>query len=105
MTYVYEILQMLSAMTGDSRIENVYNEVDRREGGEKCMCEYVDKLDARGEIRGVAKERESGIRVLVESYTGDGISDDVIIDKLVRKYDLTPKQAKEKIQQYGRRSA
>ena len=101
MTYVYEILQMLSAMTGDSRIENVYNEVDRREGGRKRMCEYVDKLEARG----VAKGRESGIRVLVESYTEDGISDDVIIDKLVRKYDLTPKQAKEKIQQYGRRSA
>ena len=73
------------------------------------MCEYVDKLEARGEIRGeargAARERESGIRVLVESYTEDGISDDVIIDKLVRKYDMTPKQAKEKIQQYGRRSA
>jgi len=109
MTYVYEILQMLSAMTGDSRIENVYNEVDRREGGGKRMCEYVDKLEARGEIRGeargAARERESGIRVLVESYTEDGLSDDVIIDKLVRKYDLTSKQAKDKIQQYGRRSA
>ena len=41
-------------------------------------------------------EKENGIKVLVESYTEDGIADDVMVSKLVRKYDLMEKEAKEK---------
>ena len=53
-------------------------------------------MKREGKLEGKQLEKENGIKVLVESYTEDGIADDVIVSKLVRKYDLTEKEAKEK---------
>ena len=41
-------------------------------------------------------ERGHTWSVPTDTYTEDGIADDVMVSKLVRKYDLMEKEAKEK---------
>ena len=45
---------------------------------------------------------EEGIAVLIGSYTEDGAPESVIEEKLVRRYGITPEEAKEKIAAYGK---
>ena len=103
---------MMSAMTGDKRFEKAYNEKDKRQGGEKNMCEYLDKIVAEGkregkregklegERKGKREERENGIRVLVESGSELGADDNKISELIIGKYGLTAEQAMEKVEKY-----
>lgn len=50
--HVHEILQLMSAMTGDNRFEDAVNEA---EGGEYTMCEFIDMLEEKGRAE---KEKE-----------------------------------------------
>ena len=53
--HVDEVLKLMSALTGDDRFERIVNE--RRKGERKVrnMCEVLDRVEARGEIRGTIK--------------------------------------------------
>ena len=95
MNHACAVLQMMSAMTGDKRFEESYNDVIN-EGRSKNMCEFLDKLEAKGKAKGI----ETGIQVMVESYAEDGASEERIIDKLVRKYSLTAEEAKARVEKY-----
>lgn len=57
--YIREILQMMSAITGDKRFEKAYNE-NVREGGEDRMCEYLDKIVGEGKREGRLEGRREG---------------------------------------------
>ena len=92
--YAHQVLQMMSAMTGDKRFEEVYNEEKNEQGGGKNMCEYLDRIVANGENR----EREKSIRVLVKALSEAGASDDFIIEKIAENYDLTTEQAAKKVE-------
>ena len=94
--YAQQVLQMMSAMTGDKRFEKAYNKKDERQGGEKNMCEYLDKIVAEGK----REERENGIRVLVESGSELGADDNKISELIIGKYGLTAEQAMEKVEKY-----
>lgn len=85
MKYAFQIMQMLSAMTGDKRFEQAYNEKQREGGGSK-MCEYLDYLEDRGEQK---KARETVQRMLKKGkYTPEEIADCVGISlKEVKKIE------------------
>ena len=49
--HVQEVLQLMAVLSGDSRFEEAYQE----DGGGTNMCEYLDRVEARGETRGLIK--------------------------------------------------
>ena len=51
------LCEMMYALTGDSRFTELVDEISKRQnrGKEIIMCEYLDMLEARGEIKGIEK--------------------------------------------------
>ena len=73
--HVDELLMLMSAMTNDYRFEETINEVKGKEN--VTMCEVLDRVEAIGIEKGIAKGREEGIKegtvnVLI-SLVKDGI--------------------------------
>ena len=73
--HVDELLMLMSAMTNDYRFEETINEMKGKE--HVTMCEVLDRVEARGMEKGIAKGREEGIKegtinVLI-SLVKDGI--------------------------------
>ena len=58
--HVDELLMLMSAMTNDYRFEETINEVKGKEY--VTMCEVLDRVEARGIEKGIAKGREEGIK-------------------------------------------
>ncbi len=56
------LCEMMYALTGDSRFTELVDEISKRQnrGKEIIMCEYLDMLEARGEIKGIEKRIEKG---------------------------------------------
>ncbi|MBQ8135014.1 MAG: hypothetical protein IJ192_11510 [Clostridia bacterium] len=50
----------------DDRFMKAYNNCKDKE--EVTMCEFVDKLEARGEARGREKERENSIKIAILAF-------------------------------------
>ena len=63
--HVEAVLQLLSIMTDDTRFEDVLNKEDGEEGtgGVHTMCEFLDRVEARGEARGVAIGEARGVAI------------------------------------------
>ncbi len=65
-----ELFKLFTVMTGDPRFEETANEV-RREGGPRTVCEVLDRIEARGEVRGEQRGKLNtwlvAVRNLVES--------------------------------------
>lgn len=59
--HVQATLQLLSAMTKDHRFEDVYND-SVEEGGVQNMCEILDRVEQRGERRGIMLGEQRGER-------------------------------------------
>jgi len=59
--HVDELLMLMSAMTNDYRFEETINEVKGKE--HVTMCEVLDRVEARGIEKGIAKGREEGAEV------------------------------------------
>lgn len=64
--YVEEVLELLSAMTGDRRYEEAF---ESREGDVKNMCDVAQRLEDRGMAKGMAKGQFLAIISLIQ----DGI--------------------------------
>jgi len=99
--YAHQVLQMMSALTGDKRFEEAYNKV-KKNGGGGSMCEYLDKIVGEGMRKGKREERENGIKVLVESLSEVGIPGAVIAEKVIKKYDLTKEEAERYVDKYSK---
>lgn len=56
--HVQETLSFLSVLTGDSRFEEACND---KEGEVHTMCEVLDRIEKRGELRGMEQGMELGI--------------------------------------------
>ena len=73
--HVDELLMLMSAMTNDYRFEETINEVKGKE--HLTMCEVLDRVEARGIEKGIAKGREEGIKEgtvnVLTSLVKDGI--------------------------------
>ena len=63
--HIREILQMMSAVTGDKRFEEAYNKGNKT-GGEGSMCEYLDRIVGEGERRGERRGRRRGEKLRAE---------------------------------------
>ena len=68
--HVQETLQLLSAMTGDHRFEDAFED-SAGKGEIRNMCEALDKIEARGEARGEEKANLANIRSLMENLRLD----------------------------------
>lgn len=83
--HVEAVLGLLSVMTGDTRFEDVLNESGGSDnGGVTSMCDVLDRVEARGEIRGAIK-----------TYKRVGKLPAEIICFIMDEYDL-PKDEAEK---------
>lgn len=96
--HVQEVMELMAVMTGDTRFEEVY-----QEGAEgKNMCEFLDRLEARGEARGleqgIARGLEQGIargeiQGMIKACLEFGMDAAKILAKIMSQYQLTEQEA------------
>ncbi len=55
----------------------------------------LELIAKANEKKGKEQEREQGIRIFIEDKIEDGISEDIILEKLQKRYKLTVEKAKE----------
>ncbi len=87
--------------------ENIQGKVDEVMGGQvieldviKAHREGIAEGRAEGRSEGEKTERENGIRVFIEDKIDDGISTDIIQQKLEKRYHLSPEEALEYIKKH-----
>ena len=84
--------------------EKIQRKVDEVMGGQVIELDVIKAHRegiSEGEISGQEKERENGIRVFIEDKVEDGISADIIQQKLEKRYQLSPEQAIKYIKKYA----
>lgn len=64
------------------------------------MCEFVDRLEARGEVIGEAKERENGIRTAILAFRKLKATAEAAKDYIMEAYQLSADTAYDKVQLY-----
>ena len=93
-----ELLDTLSALSGDSRYKEVKEKVIEKECGEEKgevrMCEVAEKLEQRGIQKGI----QEGIRRTMEICLEFGISKEKVIDKVMEKYALSREDAEKEME-------
>lgn len=66
--HVNEILKLMEVLTGDSRYEEVSNELVEK-GGEVTMCEVLERVEEKGRAEGRAEGRFTMLIELVSDGT------------------------------------
>ena len=101
-----ELLDTLSALSGDSRYTEVKEKVIEKECGEEKgevrMCEVAEKLEQRGIQKGIQKGIQEGMRRTMEICLEFGISKEQVIDKVMEKYALSREDAEEEMERCWR---
>nr|WP_297864100.1 hypothetical protein [uncultured Acetatifactor sp.] len=88
--YAEALCDMMEALTGDSRFTEQVEELlkkQEKKGEEVLMCEYIDMLEARGELRG-KKIGETMLATLLEKLYSLGRDEDAklaVRDKAARE--------------------
>lgn len=63
------LCEMMEALTGDDRFTEQMNQLlKEKEKGDVTMCEYIDMLEARGEVRGEMKGERKLLTLLAKLY-------------------------------------
>ena len=70
-------------MTEDTRFEEAYQE----KGSGTNMCEFLDRLEARGEARGL-------VRGTILTYRECGLDEADIFEKITQKFRLDEQEAR-----------
>ena len=105
--HAQETLALMSAMTGDSRFEETVNEA-KREGGKEInnMCEVLDRIEARGEERGIligeargraegrAEGKAEGAFQILSGLVKDGL---ISLGEAVKRLGMSEEEFKRKI--------
>ena len=76
---------MLSAVTGDKRITNAWDEVKyiKNREGDNMAEEWIDKLEERGEMRGRKEGEKEGLELgKIVAYNDVGFSVEKIAEKV-----------------------
>ena len=88
------------------RLENAVNAIKKGEGWRREYIQLKEKMDAQyeaGKNDGRTEgEKEGGIKALIQDNLEENIPKERIIEKLMKRFDLSEKEAKEKIKMYGR---
>ena len=66
--HVDAILKLMSSLTGDSRFEDIINETSKSKKEMITMCEALDRIEKRGEKRGVKLGNFMSIIEIVNNY-------------------------------------
>ena len=92
------VLQLLSVMTDDKRFEDILNEEDESEsrGGVHNMCEFLDRVEARGEARGARKGIEEAIKIYHDEMN---LPPADIIKKIMTRFSLEQSEAEKYIEE------
>lgn len=86
--HVQEVLQLMAVMNEDTRFEDAY-----REGGsDSNMCEYLDRIEARGETRGLERGKIEGTIATCRRF---GLDEAQILKELMTQFQLTEQEAME----------
>ena len=105
-----ELLDTLSALSGDSRYTEVKEKVIEKECGEEKgevrMCEVAEKLEQRGIQKGIQQGIQQGIqegiregvRRTMEICLELGIAKEQVIDKVMEKYALSREDAEKEME-------
>ena len=86
--HVQEVLQLMAVLSGDSRFE----EVNQGERSETNMCEFLDRVEARGEARGV-------IKGTVAAYLEFGMDMMTILEKVRKQFQLDELTARKYVEE------
>ena len=98
--HVREVFDLMSAVAGDARFEEAYSE----ERSDTNMCEFLDRVEARGvaigEARGEARGKELGeasgiIKGTVATCREFHMTDEQILSKICVQFKLDEKEAAE----------
>ena len=93
------VIKLLSILTGNPNIEEVFVQNKLVKGEENAMSGVFDdvfeRLEAKGEVKGEAKG-------LISAYTEIGYNKTDIIDKLVSKLSITLEQAETYYENYAK---
>ena len=97
--HVEAVLQLLRVMTDDTRFEDVLNKEDGEEGtgGVHTMCEFLDRVEARGEARGVAiGEIRGAIKIYCEEMN---LPPSEIVKKIMVRFSLDQSTAEKYVEE------
>ncbi|MCR5778864.1 MAG: Rpn family recombination-promoting nuclease/putative transposase [Lachnospiraceae bacterium] len=93
--HVDEFFKLMTALTGDNRFEQAINEMSEEDKKEVRMCEILDKIEARGETRGIeiGEEKLSALLGRLKEAGRDddfnkAISDKEYRQKLYKEFDM-----------------
>lgn len=86
--HVQEVLQLMAVLSGDNRFEEVCQE----EGSGTNMCEVLDRVEARGEARGV-------IKGMVVAYMEFGMDMMTILEKIRNRFQLDESTARKYLEE------
>ncbi len=85
MQHVQEVLQLMAALSGDNRFEELY----QGEGSVTNMCEVLDRAEARGESRGIAIGESRGIiKGTVATLLRLGMETAQVLEEIKKQFQL-----------------
>ena len=88
--HVREVFDLMSAALGDARFEEAYSE----ERSDTNMCEFLDRVEARGEARGKVLGEASGIiKGTVATCREFHMTEEQILSKICVQFKLDAKEA------------
>lgn len=95
--HVTEILQLMSALTGDGRFEEAAAETMKGERV-KNMCEVMDRVESRGRKEGRIQGRKEGvIQGRIQEYVAlrreDGYTDDKLVQGIMERFGVKEEEA------------
>ena len=108
--HVEAVLQLLRVMTDDTRFEDVLNkDAEEGTGGVHTMCEFLDRVEARGEARGVAigeargvaiGEARGEVRGAIKIYREEmNLPPSEIVKKIMARFSLEQSAAKKYVEE------
>ena len=88
--HVREVFDLMSAVSGDARFEEAYSE----ERSDTNMCEFLDRVEARGVAIGEARGEACGIiKGTVATCREFHMTDEQILSKICVQFKLDEKEA------------
>ncbi|MGN0988505.1 MAG: hypothetical protein ACI4OO_11805 [Otoolea sp.] len=95
-----ESVQAMAVLGNSRELERILPEDS--EGEEAFdMCEALREWMAESEEKGRTKERNNSIRIFIEDNLEESIPESRILEKLIRRFSLTPEEAKQYFQKYS----
>ena len=99
-----ESVQAMAVLGNSRELERILPEDSN---GEEVfdMCEalreWIAESEEKGIAKGIAEEKINSIRIFIEDNLEESIPESRILEKLIRRFSLTPEEAKQYFQKYS----